>query len=860
MSTAAQSPGPVDPLENAARLEELHRIWGNQPGIAGQLKAVNHSTVAMRFIITGFAFLLVGGMLGMFIRLQLAWFDVEVLDPRRFNQFVTMHGTTMMFLFAVPILEGFAMYLLPKMLGSRDLPFPRLSAFGYWCYLFGGLFLYSSFLFDAAPEGGWFMYVPLTDATYSPGLGADFWLIGVTFAEIAAVLAAIELIVAILVTRAPGMDLRRMPLFAWAMLVTAFMIAFGFPPLILASILLEIQRAFDFAFFEVARGGDPLLWQHLFWLFGHPEVYIIFLPAAGMVSMVISTFARRPIVGYTWIVLAMVSVGFLSFGLWVHHMYTVGIPLLALAFFSAASMAVAIPMGIQVFAWIATLWSGKPWMRLPLLYLLGFFLIFVIGGLTGVMLAMVPLDWQVHDSHFVVAHLHYVLIGGMMFPLFAGLYYWLPLATGRMPSESLSRTAFWMVFIGFNLTFLPMHLTGLLGMPRRVYTYPEELSVQWLNLLSTAAGFVLAVGMVAIALDVFISLRAGKRTARNPWNAGTLEWAVPFPVPQFNFASVPRIQDRYPLWDRPETDDATDRTDGLLGNPRDGRRELLGTGILSAAPEQVVRVSTSTWLPVLAALALSALLACFIAKWYLGAALMVLPLLALFATWAWTTGHRHAPVRLEAEPGLVLPTQYACRNAPGWWALVVSLLIDGALFASLVFAYFYLWLGTAAWPPEASTLGEPGLPLASMGLLLACVVAAQWAWRSLDAGPKGRGTAEETPDAGGGTTGAGGFWAWLVSAVLGAGFITTHWLALAGPVGAPQEHAYASVVWVLAGFHMVHVAVAAMAALFVAARLRCGFVSAARPLEARVAAALWRYTVAQGLVTWAVIHLFPRVT
>ena len=502
---------------HAQRLEALRTIWSNGPGLRGQLTAVNHGTIAMRFIVTGFAFMLVGGLLSMFIRLQLAWFDADVLDPERYNQFVTLHGTTMMFLFAVPIMEGFAMYLLPKMLGARDLPFPRLSAFGWWCYLFGGLFLYSSLLFDAAPDGGWFMYVPLTDATFSPGKGPDFWLIGVTFAEIAAVTAAVELIVAILLTRAPGMDIRRMPLFAWAILVMAFMIALGFPPLILASILLELQRAFGFVFFDPALGGDPLLWQHLFWLFGHPEVYIIFLPAAGVVSMVVPTFARRPVVGYAWIVLALVSTGFLSFGLWVHHMFAVGIPLLALAFFSAASMAVAIPTSIQVFAWIATLWAGRPWLRLPMLHILGFFVVFVLGGLTGVMLAFVPFDWQAHDTHFVVAHLHYVLIGGMMFPLFAGLYYWLPLASGRMPSESLGRMAFWLVIIGFHLTFVPMHLTGLLGMPRRVYTYSPALGVEWINLLSTAASFVLAVGIVAILVDAGLCFVHGRRARANPW-------------------------------------------------------------------------------------------------------------------------------------------------------------------------------------------------------------------------------------------------------------------------------------------------------------------------------------------------------
>ncbi|WP_081770027.1 cytochrome c oxidase subunit I [Luteimonas huabeiensis] len=842
MTTAAHGPGRIDEGENRRRLQALARIWANAPGLAGQLTAVNHGTIAMRFIVTGFAFLLVGGMLSMFIRLQLAWPGLEVLDPERYNQFVTMHGTTMMFLFAVPIMEGFAMYLVPKMLGARDLPFPRMSAFGWWCYLFGGLFLYSSFLFGAAPDGGWFMYVPLTDATYSPGLGADFWLIGVTFAEIAAVTAAVELIVAILLTRAPGMGIQRMPLFCWAILVMAFMIAFGFPPLILASVLLEIQRAFDFAFFDVPRGGDPLLWQHLFWLFGHPEVYIIFLPAAGVVSMLVATFARRPIVGYTWIVLAIVGTGFLSFGLWVHHMFTVGIPLLALAFFSAASMAVAIPMGIQTFAWIATLWAGRPWLRLPMLHLAGFFFVFVLGGLTGVMLAFVPFDWQAHDTHFVVAHLHYVLIGGLMFPMFAGLYYWLPLASGRMPSESLGRSAFWMVFVGFNLAFLPMHLTGLLGLPRRVYTYPLDLGVEWLNLLSTAAGFLLAVGMVAILVDVALSFRLGHRAAqRNPWEAGTLEWALSWPVPQYNFASVPIVDDRYPLWSRPALADECARTDGLLGDPRDGRREVLGTSMLGAEPEQVIRVSSSTWLPLLSALAIAALLACFIAKLYWGAALMLAPLLALFGAWAWTTGDRHAPLRIDAGRGLTLPSQYACRNAPGWWALVIALLIDGSLFASLVFAYFYLWLGTPAWPPAGIAVGPWGPPLLALALLGALAAAAAWAGRAVRAPSPATIAAPH-----------------LAAAALGAAFVGAHAWALAGPVGAPQAHAYASVVWTLAGFQLVHVAIAALISLFVAARARAGFVRAERPLEARVAAGFWRYTVGIGAVAWIVIHLFPR--
>ncbi len=839
----AVTAGAIDGRENDRRLAQLARIWANAPGFLGQLTAVNHSTIAMRFIVTGFAFMLVGGLLSMFIRLQLAWFDNEVLDPARFNQFVTLHGTTMMFLFAVPIMEGFAMYLLPKMLGARDLPFPRLSAFGWWCYLFGGLFLYSSLLFDAAPDGGWFMYVPLTDATYSPGMGPDFWLIGVTFAEIAAVTAAVELIVAVLVTRAPGMHLRRMPLFVWAILVMAFMIALGFPPLILASILLEIQRAFGFVFFDPALGGDPLLWQHLFWLFGHPEVYIIFLPAAGVVSMVVPTFARRPVVGYTWIVLALVGTGFLSFGLWVHHMFAVGIPLLALAFFSAASMAVAIPTAIQVFAWIATLWSGRPWLRIPMLHIFGFFVVFVLGGLTGVMLAFVPFDWQAHDTHFVVAHMHYVLIGGMMFPLFAGLYYWLPLASGRMPSESTSRTAFWLVFIGFNLTFLPMHLTGLLGMPRRVYTYPAELGVEWLNLLSTAASFVLAVGIIAILVDAALCFVHGRRGRTNPWRAGTLEWALPRPVPNYNFASMPTVGDAYPLWHDCGLAARSAAADGLLGDPRSGRRELLGTGVVSAKPEQVVFLSGSSWLPLACAAVIATLLACFIAKAYLLAALCLLPLVALFVIWAWTTGHRHAPLQVDAGDGVRLPSQYACRNAPGWWAVVASLLIIGSLFASLLFSYFYLWLGAQAWPPiGAAGAGFAPTSLAGFAALAIAALLAWLAGKALNAGRRLRSIKL----------------AWL-AVIAAGGYLLLYLPALSGAIGAPQAHAYVSVVWTVAGYCAVHIAVAMLLCGFVAARMACGHVDARRPLEWRVASTFLRYALAQAAIGWVVVELFPMV-
>ena len=824
--------------------EQLHarleRIWRTPPGL-GRLSAVNHSTVGLRFIATGMVFFLLGGVLAMLLRTQLAIPDNTVLNHQQYNAAFTLHGTAMMFFFAVPIMEGFAIYLLPKMIGARDLIFPRLSAFGYWCYLFGGMLLFSSLLFGTPPDSGWFMYTPLSSQPYSD-MGADFWLLGVTFAEVSAVAGAIELIVAILKTRTPGMTLHRMPLFAWYILVTSVMIVFAFPPLILGSILLEIERAFGLPFFDPLRGGDPLLWQHLFWLFGHPEVYIIFLPAAGIVSTLLPTFARRSMAGYTWVVLAVVGTGFLSFGLWVHHMFATGIPLLSLGFFAAASMAVAIPSGIQVFAWIATLWAGRPWMSVPMLFIFGFLFIFVLGGLTGVMVAFVPFDLQAHDSHFVVAHMHYVLFGGMVFPLFAALYYWLPLVAGRI-SEVSGRIVFWLIFLGFNLTFLPMHLTGLLGMPRRVYTYPDGIGWSVLNFVSTVGGFLTAFGVAAFVVDFLAHLRFGRRAPANAWQAGTLEWALRSPVPSYNFAAQPLVQGREPLWREPQLPERIRRGEGYLGHPTPQQRETLVTAMADARAEQVAILPGNTFVPLAAALCLAVLFGSVLVKLYWLTGLGAAAALVSFLLWTWQGGTRtDADERLDAGYGEVLPTHYAAVRPPGWWGMGWTIAADAALFASLVFAYMYLWTSNPAWPPHGHTGLDWKLPAIGAASLVAASILLI---NGMRAGERGsRGTLR---------------WSIVGVAALGSTFIALLTVGLIGSDLSARNHAYGAVVHALWLCVLLHVALAVIMAVFVLARSLRGYLTASRPGEARTAALFWHYGALQAVIVFFLVYLAPTI-
>jgi cytochrome c oxidase subunit 1 len=604
------------------------RVWGDAPGLWGWLTTVDHKRIGKRYIATAMIFFVLAGVEALAMRVQLARPQNGVMGPDRYNQVFTMHGTTMMFLFAVPVMTAWGLYLVPQMIGTRDVAFPRMNAFGYWVYLIGGLFIYVQFLLNTGTDVGWTAYVPLAGPAFSPGKRVDTWAQMVTFTEVAALVGAVELIVTILKQRAPGMSLNRMPLYVWSMLVFAFMVLFAMPAVAVGStFLLAMDRLVGTHFFNPAEGGDVLLWQHMFWFFGHPEVYIIFIPGLGFVSSIIATFSRRPVFGYLPMVLSLLFTGFLSFALWVHHMFAAHVSLLAQSYFMIASSMIAIPSGVQIFCWIATLWLGTPRYRAPLLYALGFIFVFVSGGVTGVMVASVPFDLQAHDTYFVVAHFHYVLIGGAVFPLLGAITYWYPKITGRMMGERLGKIAFWLLFAGVNLTFFPMHLLGLMGMTRRVYTYLPSTGWGGLNLLASVGSFVIAAAVVLFVANLVISLRTGAQAGDNPWEADTLEWSSSSPPPPFNHRWIPIVQGRSPLWER--TPDQP-----VITGLDESHREVLVTTVMDAEPDNRQQMPGPTIIPLLAALAtgfmLILLVFTFQALWW-GA----IPLGCAMVAWAW---------------------------------------------------------------------------------------------------------------------------------------------------------------------------------------------------------------------------------
>lgn len=834
------------PLAEAPSLEvrqaqeaRLLKAW-SQPRGWRYWSEVNNSIVGIWYTALVLLFLLFGGALALLMRIQLAVPGNTFLSPGMYSQVFTLHGSVMMFLFAIPIFEAVSILFLPQMMGARELPFPRLSAFGFWAFLIGGVFLCGSIFFNVAPTGGWFMYPPLT-SRYQPGIGADMWLLGFSFIEVSAIAAAVELIVGVLKCRPPGMRIHLIPLYAWYVLVAGVMVLFAFPPLIAGSMLLELERAFNWPFFDAARGGDPLLWQHLFWLFGHPEVYIIFLPSVALVAMIVPTFARTPIVGYKWIVLSAIGTGFLSFGLWVHHMFTTGLPGITLALFSAASQAVAIPTGVQLFCFIATVYVGRLRPSIPMLFIAGGLATFVIGGLTGVMVAVASFNFQAHDTHFVVAHLHSVLIGGTIFPVIAAAYYYFPLVNGKLLSERLGRVAFWLLFCGFNITFLPMHFTGLRGMPRRVYTYPAGIGLEELNLVSSIGAAVLAAGFGVLMWDVFRPKGKKWDSPRNPWEAGSLEWLQDMPGKPWGVRSIPEIDSRYPLWDQPNFVQHVDEGRFYMPDAEEGKREMLVTSIIDAKPEQCLRIPGPSFITLIAAVFLGGVFIFPTFKMYWPMAASGVIALGCILYWLW---HGSALIPEKETKaighGVTLPLYVSGPSSVGWWAMMITMLADLTAFVSLVFGYFFYWTLHKDFPP--ASIAGPGVVwpvaglLASLGAWGLTILARRW-------------NSREQPAA---------FYAGMGAAVLLAAFGS--YALLAGPRQAgmnPEAHVYPAIVWLLAIWSVLHLAAGIVMQLYCIARRFAGRMSGRYDIDISNVTLYWHFVAITVVAAVAIMAGFP---
>ena len=628
--TVAATPARQDDPAEAGERELLEKVWSDPPGFRGWLVTVNHKRVALRYIVSAMLFFVLGGIEAALMRIQLARPENTFIGPDLYNQLFTVHGTTMMFLFAVPIMEAVGLYLVPLMIGTRNVCFPRLNAYGYWTYLIGGLLIYSGLILNTGPDTGWFSYVPLAGPEFSPGKRVDVWAQMVTFTEISAIVSAVEIIVTAFKQRAPGMSLNRVPLFVWALVVASFMVLFAMPVVATGSMMLAMDRLVGTHFFNPAEGGDALLWQHIYWFFGHPEVYIIFIPSLGVVSSIVATFTGRPIFGYPAAVLSLIATGFLSFGLWVHHMFATPLPQLGQTFFTAASAMIAVPTGVQIFCWIATIWSGRPRWTTPMLFATAFVALFTIGGLSGLFLAAVPVDLQLTDTYFLPGHIHYVLLGGMVFPLLAGLHYWFPKFSGRMLSERLGKLSFGLLFVGMNVTFFPFFILALMGMPRRVYTYLPETGWGGWALVSTVGVGLLTLGLLVFVTNVIMALRQGQAAPADPWAGETLEWATASPPPAYNFAHIPVARGRSALW-------AAGAELPVVTGLDQHTREVLITTVVDAVPDSRHEQPGPTIAPFLLGCATGVTFICgMFTPW----AFVFGPALGYFALlwWAWPRG------------------------------------------------------------------------------------------------------------------------------------------------------------------------------------------------------------------------------
>ena len=594
----------------------VHAVPGTESGLWSWITTVDHKRIGALYGVTAFVFFLLGGLEAMMIRIQLAKPENHFVSPDTFNQLFTMHGTTMIFLAVMPLSASFFNFLVPLMIGARDVAFPRLNAFSYWVFLLGGIFLNLSFVMGGAPNTGWFGYSNLTSSQFAPGHGVDFWALGLQILGIASLAAGFNFIVTIINMRAPGMTLMRMPPFVWMTLVTSFLIILAFPVITVALVFLLFDRFTGTHFFVPAGGADPLLWQHLFWLFGHPEVYILILPAMGIISEVLPTFSRKPLFGYPVVIYSGIFIGFMGWGVWSHHMFSVGLGPLADSFFALTTMLIAIPTGVKIFNWIATLWGGRIELKTPMLFALGFISLFTMGGLSGFMHASPPSDLQQTDTYFIVAHIHYVLFGGSIFGLFAGIYYWFPKMTGRLMNDTLGKLHFWIMLIAMNVTFFPMHFVGMLGMPRRVYTYAPGMGFDQMNLWSTIGALALGASMLVFIYNFLASRKNGVVAGNDPWGGASLEWAIPSPPPAYNFATVPEVKSLDPLWHKESREAA------LKANQMSGPIHM---------------PPNSHW-PALSALGMSMLLSGVLFGWWLGIPGVLIMLWGLYS-WAFEPIH-----------------------------------------------------------------------------------------------------------------------------------------------------------------------------------------------------------------------------
>jgi cytochrome c oxidase subunit I+III len=628
MATTVTEPG----LERVRRLET---IWDEPHGVLGWLTTTDHKRIGLLYFFTTLVFFGAGGVEALLMRTQLSQANEKVLSPETYDQLMTMHGVTMIFLFVIPMTIGaFGNYLVPLMIGARDMAFPRMNALSYWLFLFSGLFIYVGLFMHAAPNAGWFNYVPLALKPYNPGRNIDFYALGLILNSVSSTAAAINFIVTIFKLRAPGMSMNRMPLFIFAMLAVSLSLIFALPSLTTDLVFLELQRNAGFHFFDVAHGGSPLLWQHLFWLFGHPEVYIIILPAMGIATSIIPTFAKRKMVAFPLVALAELLVAFIGFGVWAHHMFATGLPTIQLVFFAAASMMVVIPSSIQIYAWTITVNLGRPDFRAPLMFIGGFIAFFVLGGLSGIMFAAIPFDQATTDTYFVVAHFHFIIFGAAVFPILGGMYYWFPKVTGRMYHEGVAKASFWLAFVGTALTFFPMHMLGLLGMTRRIYTYPNGMGWGAYNLSETIGAFILTAGLLMIFANLAYSRFRGPAAGPDPFGGGTLEWSTTSPPPHYNFPVIPVVRSAYPNWDREdrEADRARLRRGELVF---DEGHETPAATVVDAVPDEVLEMPSESPWPLVLSVCTAGLFVMLLVRHYVVAGVFALLALLVLAAWHW---------------------------------------------------------------------------------------------------------------------------------------------------------------------------------------------------------------------------------